>query len=76
MELTRKETFLGGRSRHPVRICLKQGFKRDGSITARQASLVFNSGAYGSHGPGVTTVGTFSLTSLYRCDNVLLKLIA
>lgn len=73
MEWTRKETFLGGRSRHPVKIWLKQGFKRDGTITARQARLVYNSGAYGSHGPGVTAVGTSSLTSLYRCDNVLLE---
>ncbi|MBL8340500.1 MAG: molybdopterin-dependent oxidoreductase, partial [Rubrivivax sp.] len=73
MEWTRKECFLGGRSRHPVKIWLKQGFKRDGTITARQARLVYNSGAYGSHGPGVTAVGTSSLTSLYRCDNVLLE---
>ena len=73
MELTRKETFLGGRSRHPVHIRLKQGFKHDGTITARQAELVYNSGAYGSHGPGVTIVGTGALTSLYRCDNVLLE---
>ncbi|MBL8289826.1 MAG: xanthine dehydrogenase family protein molybdopterin-binding subunit [Rubrivivax sp.] len=73
MEFTRKETFLGGRSRHPCRIRLKQGFKRDGTITARQARLVYDSGAYGSHGPGVTNVGTASLTSLYRCDNVDLE---
>jgi xanthine dehydrogenase molybdenum-binding subunit len=73
MEWTRKECFLGGRSRHPVQIWLKQGFKRDGTITARHAKLVYNSGAYGSHGPGVTAVGTTSLTSLYRCDNVLLE---
>jgi xanthine dehydrogenase molybdenum-binding subunit len=73
MEWTRKETFLGGRSRHPVKIWLKQGFKRDGTITARQARLVYNSGAYGSHGPGVTAVGTTSLTSLYRCENVRLE---
>jgi xanthine dehydrogenase molybdenum-binding subunit len=73
MEWTRKETFLAGRSRHPVKIRLRQGFRRDGTITARQASLVYNSGAYGSHGPGVTAVGTSSLTSLYRCDNVLLE---
>lgn len=73
MEWTRKETFLGGRSRHPVKVWLKQGFKRDGTITARQARLVYNSGAYGSHGPGVTAVGTSSLTSLYRCENVLLE---
>jgi xanthine dehydrogenase molybdenum-binding subunit len=73
MEYSRKETFLGGRSRHPGTVWLKQGFKRDGTITARQASVVFDSGAYGSHGPGVTAVGTSALTSLYRCDNVHLE---
>lgn len=73
MEYTREETFLGGRTRHPARIWLKQGFRRDGTITARQARVVFNSGAYGSHGPGVTNVGTAALVSLYRCDNVLLE---
>jgi xanthine dehydrogenase molybdenum-binding subunit len=73
LEFTRKETFLGGRSRHPAKIWLKQGFRKDGTITARQALCIFNSGAYASHGPGVTAVGTAALTSLYRCDNVLLE---
>jgi xanthine dehydrogenase molybdenum-binding subunit len=73
MEFTRKETFLGGRSRHPGTVWLKQGFRKDGTITARQARVTFNSGAYGSHGPGVTAVGTTALTSLFRCDNVLLE---
>jgi len=73
MEYTRKETFLGGRSRHPGTVWLKQGFRKDGTLTARQARVVFNSGAYGSHAPGVTAVGTAALTSLYRCENVLLE---
>jgi len=73
MEFSRKETFLGGRSRHPGKVWLKQGFKKDGTITARQARITLNSGAYGSHGPGVTSVGTAALTSLYRCDNVHLE---
>jgi len=73
MEFTRKETFLGGRSRHPGTVWLKQGFRKDGTISARQARVTFNSGAYGSHAPGVTAVGTTALTSLYRCDNVLLE---
>lgn len=73
MEFSRKETFLGGRSRHPGKIWLKQGFTKDGRITAREAKVTFNSGAYGSHGPGVTNVGTASLTSLYRCENVRLE---
>jgi xanthine dehydrogenase molybdenum-binding subunit len=73
MEFTRKETFLGGRSRHPGTVWLKQGFRKDGSISARQARVTFNSGAYGSHGPGVTAVGTAALTSLFRCENVHLE---
>ncbi len=73
LEFTRKETFLGGRSRHPGTVWFKQGFKKDGTITAREARVTFNSGAYGSHAPGVTAVGTAALTSLYRCDNVHLE---
>ena len=69
-EFTRKETFLGGRSRHPGKVWLKQGFRKDGTITAREAKVVFNSGAYASHAPGVTAVGTAALTSLFRCENV------
>lgn len=70
LEYSREETFVSGRSRHPVRTWLKQGFKKDGTITAREATMVFNSGAYGSHGPGVTNVSTYSLLSLYRCEHV------
>ncbi|WP_455289513.1 xanthine dehydrogenase family protein molybdopterin-binding subunit [Cupriavidus necator] len=73
MAYTREETFLGGRTRHPARIWLRQGFRNDGTITAREAKVVFNSGAYGSHGPGVTNVGTAALVSLYRCENVRLE---
>lgn len=73
MEYTREETFLGGRTRHPAKVWLRQGFRNDGTITAREARVVFNSGAYGSHGPGVTNVGTAAMVSLYRCENVRLE---
>lgn len=73
MEYTREETFLGGRTRHPARVWLRQGFRNDGTITARDARVIFNSGAYGSHGPGVTNVGTAAMVSLYRCENVRLE---
>ncbi|MCX2722346.1 xanthine dehydrogenase family protein molybdopterin-binding subunit [Roseibium salinum] len=72
MEFTRRETFIAGRSRHPFKLWLKQGFRNDGTITARDMKIVYDSGAYGSHGPGVTIVGTNSATSLYRCENVRL----
>jgi len=70
MEFSREETFTGGRSRHPVKVWLKQGFRKDGTITAREVRIVYTSGAYGSHGPGVTNVGATALASLYRCENV------
>ena len=73
MEYSRKESFLAGRTRHPVKVILKQGVKKDGTITAREAKFIANTGAYGSHGPGITRVGTGSLTSLYRCENVSLE---
>ena len=73
MEYTREETFTGGRTRHPAKIWLRHGFRNDGTITAREAKVVFNSGAYGSHGPGVTNVGTAAMVSLYRCENVRLE---
>jgi xanthine dehydrogenase molybdenum-binding subunit len=69
-EFTRAETFVSGRSRHPVTVELRQGVTRDGILTARQARYVANSGAYGSHGPGITWVGSAALGSLHRCENV------
>ena len=55
-------------------MCIRdRGFKNDGTLVARDMKLVYDSGAYGSHGPGVTIVGTTAATSLYRCENVRLE---
>jgi xanthine dehydrogenase molybdenum-binding subunit len=70
MEYTRRETFVAGRTRHPVTVDLKQGYKRDGALTARAARYVSNTGAYSSHGMGITRVGCIDLASLYRCPNL------
>lgn len=72
-EYTREETFVAGRSRHPVIVELKQGVKRDGTLTARQARFIANSGGYGSHGPGITWVGSAALGSLHKCPNVRIE---
>jgi xanthine dehydrogenase molybdenum-binding subunit len=71
LEYTRQESFVTGKSRHPVQIHLKQGVKKDGTITARQVRYVSNTGGYASHGPGITAVGCIDLTSLYRCEEHL-----
>lgn len=71
MEYTRKETFLGGKTRHPVSIYMKHGVTQDGTLTAREVLYTSNTGAYASHGVGITIVGCIDLTSLYRCEEHL-----
>jgi CO/xanthine dehydrogenase Mo-binding subunit len=73
IEYSREEVFVSARTRHPSSIYLKQGVKADGTITARFAKLVTNTGAYASHGPGITWVGLEFLSSMYACENVHLE---
>jgi CO/xanthine dehydrogenase Mo-binding subunit len=47
---SRKEVFISARTRHPFRVNLKIGYKKDGEITALALDTLMNSGAYGSHG--------------------------
>ncbi len=48
-EMTRKEEFIGARTRHPMRIKLKTGVKEDGTITANEMYCLSDTGAYGCH---------------------------
>ena len=47
------QELMAGNPRHPAVITLKTGVKRDGRLWARQATTVFNSGAYGAFKPRV-----------------------
>ena len=49
MEYTRAEAFIAGRTCHPVIIELKQGVKRDGTLTARQARAISPTPACTAH---------------------------
>ena len=48
--LTREEVFYCHRGRHPVRMWVKTGLKRDGSITAMHFRSALDGGGYGSYG--------------------------
>lgn len=50
---TRKETFTGTVSRHPMNIKVKIGATKDGIIKAIQMDVLNNTGAYGANGPAV-----------------------
>jgi len=52
---TDEEEFIAGRPRHHMKIRLKTGVKKDGTITANEMYALSNTGAYGGH--ALTVVG-------------------
>lgn len=50
---TNQEELTAGTPRHPAVITIKSGVMRDGTIIAREALVVYNSGAYGAFRPAV-----------------------
>ena len=67
--LTREEEFLAGRRRHPMKMVSKVGFKKDGTLTAKDLRILLDGGAYNAMGPTATFLcGTFG-AMLYRYPN-------
>lgn len=69
-QFTREETFRTGRTRHPIRVRIRAGVKKDGSITALGMDCLSNTGAYGGHGLTVVSCCGSKVLPLYRCDNI------
>ncbi len=67
-ELTRDEEFTASRSRHPMKIRLKTGVKRDGTITANAMYALSDTGAYGCHALTVTGNTGHKSMALYVGD--------
>jgi CO/xanthine dehydrogenase Mo-binding subunit len=69
--LSRREVFVSTRTRHPMRIALKTGVKRDGTITALRMDGLLNSGAYGTHALTVlSNVGAKVLPLFNKIENL------
>ena len=69
LELTRAEQFAATTTRHPMRVTVKIGARRDGRLTAIAMRMLSNTGAYGNHGPGVMFHGAGEAVALYRCPH-------
>src|SRR5215212_3464477 len=67
-EYTREEEFIGARSRHPMKIKMKTGVKRDGAITANSMYALSDTGAYGCHALTVTGNTGHKAMALYVGD--------
>jgi CO/xanthine dehydrogenase Mo-binding subunit/aerobic-type carbon monoxide dehydrogenase small subunit (CoxS/CutS family) len=68
-EFTRTEQFVGATTRHPFRVTVKVGGRRDGTITAIALRAVSNTGAYGNHGAAVMFHAVGESVAVYRCPN-------
>jgi len=66
----RDEEFVAVAGRHPSLITVKTGVKKDGTLTAWQARVIFDTGAYAWSGPVVTGVATMFSVGPYRVPNV------
>ncbi|HZU69699.1 MAG TPA: xanthine dehydrogenase family protein molybdopterin-binding subunit [Ktedonobacteraceae bacterium] len=64
---TRSEDLLAGNPAPQSIITIKLGAKRDGTLVAMQAKVIFDTGAYAGAGAGL---GGYILGSTYRCPNL------
>ncbi len=72
-EFTRAEEFHASRSRHPMRITMKTGIKKDGTITANEMQCLSDTGAYGCHALTVTGNTGHKSMALYVGDGEFRK---
>ncbi|MDD4735452.1 MAG: molybdopterin-dependent oxidoreductase [Kiritimatiellae bacterium] len=69
-QLTRAENFRTGRTRHPIRLRIRTGVQKDGTLSALGMDAINNTGAYGGHGLTVVSCCGSKVLPLYRCDNI------
>ena len=69
-EYTREQEFIAARSRHPMRIRMVTGVKRDGTVTANAMYALSDTGAYGCHALTVTGNTGHKAMALYVGDGV------
>jgi len=69
LEFTREEQFIGATTRHPMRVRIKAGARRDGRLTAMEMHVVSDTGAYGNHGFAVLNHACGECFGVYNCAN-------
>lgn len=69
---SRRESLTTTYKRHPARLKIKIGLKKDGTFLAFLGEVYFDTGAYLGLGPAVLALGMEDFTGPYRIDNVKL----
>ena len=72
---TRAEEFYANSTRHPMRMRVKMGGKKDGTITAIYMDVRANTGPYGNHCLTVPMNASSKTLPIFRVDNMYYDLI-
>lgn len=67
---TRSEEFIANSTRHPMKLTVKMGGKKDGTITAIQIDCRANTGPYGNHCLTVPMNSCSKTLPLFKVDNM------
>jgi CO/xanthine dehydrogenase Mo-binding subunit len=70
---TFEEEFLSAPLRVPMKIDLKMGIKKDGSITAKEVEVIADNGAFTHWGPVVLSTACYRVDNLYRINHIRSK---
>lgn len=73
MAYGREESFYGHVHRHPARIWMRHGARRDGTLVSVQARLLIDGGAYTSTSPAVIGNATTFAAGPYEVPNARLE---
>ncbi len=72
--LTRAEEFIiPNMTRHGAVVYIKSGVKKDGTITARQAKVILDTGANAAHGPACAEIATMMAAGPYRIPHIMIE---
>lgn len=67
---SREESIIATSKRHPMIFKFKTGVKKDGTLTAWEATIIGDTGSYASSGPAAVHKGLYHCTGPYDCPNV------
>ncbi|MCD6428461.1 MAG: xanthine dehydrogenase family protein [Desulfurococcales archaeon] len=73
---TREESIIGHSKRHPMVAWYRHAAKKDGTLLAVEANIIFDTGAYASLGPFVAWRATVHSVGPYRVPNARIDTVA
>lgn len=68
--LSRDDEFTFMRVRHPAKVRVKTGAKKDGTLIAREFDAIYDAGAYADDSPGVMGFGMLMARGPYRVPHL------